>query len=108
MADPLDPASQLHRELWTSWASCLRSYAALHGMSSTHHAVVEVSAASILLRVDTRWLRFTPTTMQSSTGPEEPFALNEDGTVLTGTITEEIDLAAERCTGLLLIGQAFV
>jgi hypothetical protein len=30
--------SQLHTELWTSWASLLRSYAAAHGLNSTHRS----------------------------------------------------------------------
>jgi hypothetical protein len=42
-------------ELWTSFASLLRSYSAAHGMNSTHQAVVEVSADSILMRVAEHW-----------------------------------------------------
>lgn len=96
--------SRLRTELWTSWASVLRSYAAMHGMNSTHHAVVEVSADSILLRVDTRWLRFTDSAMQPSDGLGTPFALNEDGTVTLGPETDEMDLAAERLTRELFLG----
>ena len=94
----------LHTELWTSWASCLRSYAAVHGMSSTHHAVVEVSAEAILLRVDTRWLRFTHTSAETSEGVHTPFALMEDGTVEMDGVTEEMDLSAERVARTLLHG----
>ena len=36
----MDP--RLRTELWTSWASLLRSYSAAHGLNSRHHAVVEV------------------------------------------------------------------
>ena len=86
---------RLHRELWTSWASLLRAYAAAHGLNSTHHAVVEVGAEEILLRVDTRWLRFTHTTLSSSEFAPEPFTLNEDGTVTVHGNSEEMDLAAE-------------
>ena len=39
--------SRLHTELWTSWASLLRSYAAAHGLNATQHAVVEVSAEEV-------------------------------------------------------------
>jgi hypothetical protein len=42
-------------ELWTSFASLLRSYAAAHGLNSRHQAVVEVSVDSILLRVAGHW-----------------------------------------------------
>ncbi len=88
--------NSLHTELWTSWASLLRSYAAAHGLSSTQHAVVEVSANEITLRVSDRWLRFTPTTMQHSNDAPQPFTLNENGTVtLNVAPEEEMDIAAE-------------
>ncbi len=89
--------SRLHAELWTSWASLLRSYAAAHGLNSTHHAVVEVSADEITLRVGSRWLRFTESTMQHSDEAPKTFALHEDGTVsLNGGLQEEMDIAAEQ------------
>ena len=88
---------QLHNELWTSWASMLRSYAAAHGLNSPHHAVVEVSANDITLRVSDRWLRFTPTEMQYSGEAPIPFALTENGNVrIDNGPPEEIDFAAER------------
>jgi hypothetical protein len=87
---------RLHAELWTSWASLLRSYAAAHGLNSTHHAVVEVSANEITLRVGSRWLRFTESTMQHSDEAPQKFALHEDGTVsINGGPQEEMDIAAE-------------
>jgi Cft2 family RNA processing exonuclease len=91
----------LHTELWTSWASLLRSYAAAHGLSATQHAVVEVSADQITLRVGSRWLKFTEHEMQHGSTQEigeasQPFALNENGTVTIHGETEEMDLAAER------------
>ena len=88
---------QLHTELWTSWASLLRSYAAAHGLNSTHHAVVEVSANEITLRVSDRWLRFTPGDLQHSGEAPIPFTLTEDGNVrIDNGPPEEMDLAAER------------
>ena len=86
----------LHRELWTSWASLLRSYSSLHGLSSTHHAVVEISSDLIVLRVDTRTLRFTPTSFTGTSGGTQPFSLEENGTVNIGAVNQEMDLAAER------------
>ncbi len=87
----------LHTELWTSWASLLRSYAAAHGLNSTQHAVVEVSANEITLRVGSRWLRFTANEMQDSEGTQRHFALTEDGNVvLDHGDAEEMDFAAER------------
>jgi hypothetical protein len=90
----MDP--RLRTELWTSWASLLRSYAAAHGLNSRHHAVVEVGADEITLRVATRWLRFTHETLQDSDGNRSTFTLQEDGTVKMNGIAEEMDLAAEK------------
>ncbi len=89
--------AQLHIELWTSWASLLRSYAAAHGLNAPRHAVVEVSAEQITLRVGPRWLRFTHTAVEDSHAPPLPFRLNENGTVtVAGDPEEEMDIAAER------------
>ena len=87
---------QLHRELWTSWASLLRSYAAAHGLNSRHHAVVEVGADEITLRVAARWLRFTHDLVEDSEGKRSSFSLEEDGTVKLNEHTQEMDLAAEQ------------
>jgi hypothetical protein len=90
----MDP--RLRTELWTSWASLLRSYAAAHGLNSRHHAVVEVGADEITLRVGSRWLRFTHETLDDSEGHRSPFHLQEDGTVKLNGSAEEMDLAAEK------------
>jgi hypothetical protein len=88
--------ARLRAELWTSWASLLRSYAAAHGLNSRHHAVVEVGGDEITLRVGSRWLRFTHELLQDSEGHRRPFNMEEDGTVKLNGITEEMDLVAER------------
>jgi hypothetical protein len=88
--------ARLRAELWTSWASLLRSYAAAHGLNSRHHAVVEVGADVITLRVASRWLRFTHETLEDNEGHRSPFSMHEDGTVKLNGVTEEMDLAAER------------
>jgi len=90
----MDP--RLRTELWTSWASLLRSYAAAHGLNSRHDAVVEVGADEITLRVGSRWLRFMHETLEDSEGHRFPFNMQEDGTVKLNGIAEEMDLAAER------------
>ena len=90
----MDP--RLRTELWTSWASMLRSYAAAHGLNRRHHAVVEVGAVEITLRVGSRWLRFTHETLEDSEGHRFSFNMQEDGTVKLNGIAEEMDLAAER------------
>ena len=93
---------RLHTELWTSFASQIRSYGAAHGLNSTHQAVVEVSSDLILLRVGTKWLQFTPTEMTDDNGVTQTFRLNEDGTVTVGDVTEDMDFTAERLTRELM------
>jgi len=89
--------TRLHTELWTSWASLLRSYAAAHGLNAPQHAVVEISADEITLRVGTHWLRFTATAVQHDNASPTPFALQENGTVtINNQPAEEMDIAAER------------
>lgn len=93
----------IQTELWTSWASLLRSYAAAHGLNAAQHAVVEVSHDTITLRVGPRWLVFTRTGVESSSAPEQPFRLHEEGTVSVGNdAPEEMDMAAERFARELL------
>ena len=86
----------LQRELWSSWAGVLRSYAAVHSLGREHHAVVEVSEAEILLRYGTRWLRFEPGTMHSSEHPPKGFALTVNGHASIDGTEDEMDLTAER------------
>jgi hypothetical protein len=94
----------LHTELWTSWASLLRSYAAAHGLNSTQHAVVEVSADEITLRVGSQWLRFTATEMQHSDEAPKAFRLTEDGNVVMDHgDAEEMDFAAERLAREMMV-----
>lgn len=88
--------TRLRAELWTSWASLLRSYAAAHGLNSRQQAVVEVGGEEITLRVGSRWLRFTYAKLERSDGNQSAFGLQEDGTVKIDGTAEEMDLAAER------------
>ncbi len=98
---------QLHTELWTSWASLLRSYAAAHGLNSTHHAVVEVSVDEITLRVGSNWLRFNASQLESSAAPPVHFSLEENGTVrIDNGSEEEMDIAAERLAREMLFASS--
>jgi hypothetical protein len=92
----------VHRELWISWASLLRSYAAAHGLNSKQFAVIEFGEDEIVVRVDAKWDRFTHETMESSDGRKIGFALNEDGTVMLDGKMDEMDFAAERVTRELM------
>ena len=79
----IDYQRSQHVELWTSWASLLRCYAAAHGLNSRQHAVVEVGADEITLRVGSRWLRFTHERDDEDSEGRTLLVLssNEDGTV---------------------------
>ena len=96
----LSPESTL-TELWTSFASVLRSYCAAHGLNSTHQAVVEVSADAITIRVASRWLRIEHIAGQGhilgSDGSVARFELQQDGTLrfADGEVSD-MDHAAER------------
>ena len=92
----------VHRELWISWASLLRSYAAAHGLNSKQFAVIEFGEDEIVVRVDAKWDRFTHGAMESSDGNKVTFALNEDGTVMLDGKMDEMDFAAERVTHELM------
>jgi hypothetical protein len=92
----------LHTELWISWASLLRSYAAAHGLNSNNFAVIEFGADEIILRFGSRWTRFTHDQQQNSEGTQSAFALNEDGTVTLDGKIDEMDFAAERITRELM------
>ncbi|MGH9588445.1 MAG: transcriptional regulator [Acidobacteriaceae bacterium] len=100
MQEQKEPAANafavIHRELWTSWASLLRSYSAAHGLNSGRQAVVETGADEIVLRVADHWIRFTHNRMEDSLGNSIPFSLDEDGRARLGDTTEEMDLAAEK------------
>jgi hypothetical protein len=92
----------LHKELWISWASLLRSYAAAHGLNSRQFAVIEFGDDEIVVRVDAKWDRFTHEAMESSSGSRVSFGLNEDGTVMLDGKMDEMDFAAERVTRELM------
>ena len=92
----------MQRELWSSWAGVLRSYAAVHSLGREQHAIVEVSNAEILLRYGTRWLRFTPDRIAGSDGAEHTFTLTENGTARIDDTEDEMDLAAERLTSEII------
>lgn len=80
----------------------LRVYSAAHGLTARQHAVVEVGADEIVLRVEPRWVRFTRDGMTTSEGAAEPFAIFEDGSVRIGAVADEMDMAAEGVARRLL------
>ena len=92
----------LHRELWVSWGSLLRSYAAVHGLNSKQFAVIEFGEEEIVVRAGAKWVRFTHGEMGKSDGSREAFALTEDGRVELGGRLDEMDFEAERVTRELM------
>jgi hypothetical protein len=82
----------------------LRVYAAAHGLTSRHHAVVEVGGDEIVLRVDQRWTRFTRDEMRTSEGVAIPFAMLEDGTIRIGDVVDEMDMTSERVAREMMAG----
>jgi len=95
-------AMNVHRELWISWASLLRSYAAAHGLNSHQFAVIEFGEDEIVVRAGGKWVRFTHGELEKSDGSRTTFALNEDGTVTLDGKMDEMDFAAERMTRELM------
>ena len=93
---------QLQRELWVSWASLLRSYAAAHGLNSHQFAVIEFGEDVIVARAGAKWVRITHGELETSEGARAVFALNEDGTVSLDGKIDEMDMAAERITRELM------
>ena len=93
---------QLQHELWTSWASLLRSYAAVHGLGKDQHAVVEVSADAIIVRFGQRAARFTQDEYVAPDGTVLPFALTVNGRAQAGDEEDEMDLVAERLASAII------
>ena len=96
--------AQLQRELWSSWACVLQSYAAVHSLGRDFHAVVEVSEQEILLRYGDRTLRFQHHAMGHGDGRKSPFRLTADGDAAVDGVEEPMDLAAERLTREIIAG----
>lgn len=94
--------AQLQQELWTSWASLLRSYAAVHALGRNQHAVVEVSGDVILVRFGQRSARFTPTAYVASDGTAQSFALTVNGRARVGDEEDQMDLVAERLASAII------
>ena len=109
--DLLAKDAQLYGELWTSLASLLRSYTALHGMISKKQATVEQDGQRILTRCGTNWLELkrdgAVIEWQSADGQSGTMEIMETGRLRSGfgfeehrgeekQIEEEMDMTAER------------
>jgi len=93
-------ASATYAELWTSFASLLRSYSAAHGLSHAALPTVEVTSECIVLRGQNRWLEIThhesEASWQREDGSGASFHLRLNGHVAMNEGEEEMDAVAER------------
>lgn len=94
----LDP--RLFAELWTSLASLLRSYTAVHGLHLKREAAVELSGEEITVRHGEKWLRLIRShailTWTRENGTMGTLELTVSGTLRSSTHEEAMDLAAEQ------------
>lgn len=101
-------SAQLHDELWTSLASLLRSYTAVHGLHGGRHAEVEADGERITVRHGGRWLELQRTggtvAWARENGRSGTLELTEHGRLRKagqsaageeGSGEEEMDMAAE-------------
>ena len=96
MISPCD----LHRELWTSLASLLRSYTAVHGLHAKREATVEQTEDKITVIHNEKWLRLTRNhailTWMRENGTMGTLELTKSGTLRGDNGDEAMDLAAEQ------------
>jgi hypothetical protein len=71
-------------------------------LNSHQFAVIEFGEEEIVVRADSKWIRFTHAEQELSDGSKTSFALNEDGTVTLDGKMDEMDFAAERVTRELM------
>ncbi|MDR3725772.1 MAG: transcriptional regulator [Terracidiphilus sp.] len=96
---PVVSFQQLWSELWISLASLLRSYTAVHGLSSNRQATVELDEKRIMARSGTNWLELRREGSQVSWHREDgrsgDLELTEAGRLLGSSGEVEMDMAAE-------------
>jgi hypothetical protein len=96
---PVVSLEQLWRELWVSLDSLLRSYTAVHGLSSSKQATVESDGKRILVRFGTKWLELrregSQVSWQREDGRSGDLELTEAGRLLGSSGEVEMDMAAE-------------
>jgi hypothetical protein len=91
---------QLFVELFTSLASLLRSYTAVHGLHAKREAVIEQSEDKITVIHNEKWLRLTRNhailTWMRENGTMGTLELTKSGTLRGDNSEEALDLAAEQ------------
>jgi hypothetical protein len=97
---PDTPDGRLFIELWTSLASLLRSYTAVHGLNADRQATVELGEGRIHVRHGERWLCLERTgaivAWTRENGRSGVLELTRHGRLAgCGATEEEMDLVAE-------------
>ncbi len=91
---------RVYSELWTSLASLLRSYTAVHGLHAKREAAVELSEDKITVIHNEKWLRLirsnSSVTWTRENGSMGTLELTEAGTLRGDNGDEAMDLAAEQ------------
>jgi len=94
-----DASDQLFQELWTSLASLLQSYTALHGLSAKQTAQIEATDERIEASHGDKWLRLTRAgariLWEKSRGDCGELELTPAGKLRGAEVEEEMDMAAE-------------
>ena len=99
--------AQLYAELWISLASLLRSYTAVHGISSKRQATVEQDEEHISVRNGQHSLELLRqraiVIWKREDGRAGTLELTEAGTLRSGDAEEEMDMAAEQWARELML-----
>jgi hypothetical protein len=100
--------ANLYVELWTSLASLLRSYTAVHGLHSSQSATVDSTNEKITARYGKKWLILTRNhaivTWTRENGSMGTLELSNSGNLRASKGEEAMDLAAERWARELMLG----
>lgn len=98
-APRLFPVEEICGEFWTSLASLLRSYTAVHGLNGNRQATVESDGKRIRVRFDARTLdlerKGATVNWQREDGSKGKLELTEAGRLRGASGEEEMDMAAE-------------
>jgi hypothetical protein len=102
--------ANLYAELWTSLASLLRSYTAVHGLHSGARASVHSTNEKITARNGKKWLILTRNhaivTWTRENGSMGEVELTNSGNLRASKYEEALDLAAERWARELMLDPA--
>jgi hypothetical protein len=96
---PAHSLEALWAELWTSLASLLRSYTAVHGLHMKREAAVELTEEKITVRHGEKWLRLervhASITWTRDNGESGSLEMTDHGCLRGPDGEEAMDLAAE-------------